>query len=137
MLHHSPSTAFPKNPSCPLLEYPNKTELLTSPPITECGPTVVAPYTFEASFTLPNSHKAKGPLITEPSIISALLPIYIGPDEAFKVTNSSFAPSSIKIFSGAITFTLLGMGCEILSWVKSSKSSRIAASFLAKISQVC
>jgi hypothetical protein len=58
------------------------------------------------------SHKAKGPLITDPSIISESLPIYIGPVEAFKVTNSNFAPSSINIFSGAITFTLFGIIAE-------------------------
>jgi hypothetical protein len=43
------------------------------------------------------------------------------------------APSSINIFSGAMTFTLLGIGCDLLSSVKNSKSSRIAASLLENI----
>ena len=52
------------------------------------------------------------------------------------VTNSNFAPSSIKICSGAITFTDFGIGCEVLSVVIKLKSSRNALSFFAKISQV-
>ena len=40
-LHHSPITAFPKNPSCALEELPKNTELFTSPPTLQYGPKVV------------------------------------------------------------------------------------------------
>lgn len=42
-LHHSPITAFPKNPSWALLENPNMTTLFNSPPTLQYGPNVVAP----------------------------------------------------------------------------------------------
>ena len=97
ILHHSPRTEFPRNPSWPLLEYPNITQLLTSPPILECGPIVVAPYIFAPILIVAFSHKAKGPRIIDPSMISEFFPIYIGPSFAFKEHSGKTAPSSIKI----------------------------------------
>jgi hypothetical protein len=56
-------------------------------------------------------------------MISEFFPIYIGPPEALSVANSSLAPSSIKIFSGAIMLLLAGMDCDLLPLVNKSKSS--------------
>ena len=63
--------------------------------------------------------------------------MYIGPFEALSVVNSKVAPSSIKIFSGAMTLLLDGIGLELLSLVIKLKSSWIASPFFEKISQVC
>ena len=58
---------------------------------------------------------AKGPRTTEPSIISASLPTYIGPDLVFKIAPSITAPSSKKInFSSPITRFVFDNSCDLL-----------------------
>ena len=58
------------------------------------------------------SHKAKGPLTMDPSIISAFLPMYMGPVEALSMACSIFAPFSMKIFSLPVILFVELMGAD-------------------------